>query len=453
MELLILTRKTPLKRALFIFRRDLRLQDNTGLIFALQQAEEVIPAFIFSPEQTKHHAYFSQNCFDFMIGCLKSLHEDLKNAGSHLYLFEGHPEEIVQKCIHKLEIDGVIVNEDYTPYSQKRDQKLSAVCKKNAIPFHSFEDLLLHPKELTCKKDGNPYTIFTPFYKHAKTFAVAKPVKNLKTNYYHKKIDFEVSLPKHTELGGRKQALELLRKAKNLSYYETLRDIPSKDYSTHLSPHLKFTTCSPREVYAAVQDNEPLVRALYWRDFFTLIGFYFPHVFKGAFREEFNAIAWKHNKDHFQAWCNGMTGFPIVDAGMRQLNATGTMHNRVRMITASFLIKDLHIDWREGEKYFAQKLLDYDPALNNGNWQWVASTGTDAQPYFRIFNPWSQQKRFDPDCLYIKTWVEELKHLSAKEIHFWGSQTSLLTSDYPLPIVDHTKEAKVALKAYQTHTD
>jgi deoxyribodipyrimidine photo-lyase len=405
--------------SLFIFRRDLRLEDNTGLIAALQASEKVIPAFIFTPEQIDHNPYKSEHCLNFMLESLADLDQQLKKKGSRLYLFKGEVDEVVHKCITKLEIGAVYVNRDYTPYSIERDRKIERVCKKANIEFHSFEDALLHPPEDTLKKDGKPYTVFTPYFHNASKLEVPPPVPNRRTNYFHGSIPFTVDMPKHkTELkGGRTEALKLLKNAKS---------------PTHLSPYLKFTVCSPREVYEAVKRNKELVRALYWRDFFTSIAFFFPHVFKGSFRPKFDQLKWSYDKKAFKRWCEGTTGFPIVDAAMRHMNQTGYMPNRFRMVTASFLVKDLHIDWRWGEKYFAQTLIDYDPAVNNGNWQWVASTGCDAQPYFRVFNPWSQQKKFDPDGTYVKEWIPEIG-----------------TPDYPEPMVDHDVESKKAIAAYR----
>ena len=326
----------------------------------------------------------------------------------------------MSRCLRELTIDAVIVNRDYTPYSRQRDKTLEKVCKIGSIPFYSFDDALLHPPEETLKKDGKPYTIFTPYFRNASKQEVLPPMQNRGTHYFRGSIPFAEDKPTLAELrvkngliGGRSEALKLLTKLGSLDQYGKLRDFPAEAYSTHLSPYLKFTVCSPREVYAAICHNlgpdHGLIRSLYWRDFFTSIAFFFPHVFKSAFHSKFDKLKWSNDREAFQRWCNGTTGFPLVDAGMREMNETGFMHNRVRMIAASFLIKDLHIDWRWGEKYFAQTLIDYDPAVNNGNWQWAASTGCDAQPYFRIFNPWTQQKKFDPECTYIKKWIAELR--------------------------------------------
>jgi deoxyribodipyrimidine photo-lyase len=452
-----------MKKALFIFRRDLRLHDNTGLIYALKNYDQVIPCFIFTPEQIKKNPYLSKRCLQFMLESLKDLNDQLQTKNGKLYLFWGSFDTIVQKCIKDLNLDAVVVNKDYTPFSQKRDQKIAQVCQNLDVSFHSFEDVLLHPIDMTLKKNHEPYTIFTPYYRHASLISVEKCQSNHHTNYYSKKISFEQSfsifkkiLPVRVlqQKGGRKEGLKILKNISRFSQYKKLRDFPIKDATTHLSPHMKFTTLSPREVYFALakefSKKSDLVRSLYWRDFFTMIVYYFPQVFKGAFKQKFNNISWKNNRAFFQKWCLGKTGCPIVDAGMREMNETGYMHNRVRMIAASYLVKDLHIDWRMGEKYFAQKLIDYDPAVNNGNWQWVASTGADSQPYFRIFNPFTQAQKFDPECLYIKKWIQELKDFSCREIHAWDQKkTSDKKNRYPSPIVEHVLEARKAYEIYK----
>lgn len=448
------------QKALFIFRRDLRLEDNCGLLFALENAKEVLCCFIFTSEQIDHNPYRSDSCLEFMLESLEDLESEIKSKGGKLYYFFDSPESVVEKCIQKLGVDLVVVNQDYTPYSVQRDKKIEKVCHNRNVPFKHFDDLLLHSPLDLRKKNGDPYTVFTPFYKNALQFEVARPKKNTYTHYSKKNIDFAAGpslfqniLPARNPLqkGGRKEGLKILHKLAPFSHYDLQRDFPCKDKTTHLSPHLKFTTVSPREVYhemvTQLGPNSGLLRSLYWRDFFSSIALFFPHVFKGAFHTKFDHLTWENNPKQFQHWCEGTTGFPIVDAGMRELNQTGFMHNRVRMIVASFLVKDLHIDWRLGEKYFAQHLIDYDPAVNNGNWQWSASTGCDAQPYFRIFNPWLQQKKFDPECLYIKKWIPELRKQDAQKIHNWFQEKK--TFSYPDPIVDHSVESKKAIINYK----
>jgi deoxyribodipyrimidine photo-lyase len=450
-----------LKRVLFIFRRDLRIQDNTALHAALKAAEEVVPCFIFTPDQIEHNPYRSDRSLQFMLESLEDLSEEFKKKNRKLYFFYGNPHKVLEECIHKLEIEGVFLNNDYTPYSIGRDKLLEDVCKKYGIAFVPFEDLLLHPIEETLKENGMPYTIFTPFFRHGSKLKVRPPLNSSHTSFYSKPITFcennailKKILPERQKQkkGGRKECLKILKDLSSFKNYTKTHDIPALDATTHLSAHLKFTTCSIREVYYAIVKelggHSDLIHALFWRDFFTQIGFHFPHVFEGAFKTKFNKMEWSDSRSSFKRWCEGNTGFPIVDAGMRELNQTGFMHNRLRLITASFLVKDLHLNWQWGEKYYAQHLIDYDPAVNNGNWQWVASTGCDAQPFFRIFNPWTQQKKFDPQCLYIKKWIPELNALSPQMIHDWENQHVNYTA-YPPPMVDHSKEAKLALAAYQ----
>ncbi|MCX7124658.1 MAG: deoxyribodipyrimidine photo-lyase, partial [Gammaproteobacteria bacterium] len=322
-----------------------------------------------------------------------------------------------------------------------------------------YADALLHEPEDILKSNDLPYTIYTPFMRKSRTLPVLKPLPCRNTNFYQIIIDHSITLNPYlkkqaryaTIQGGRTEGKKLLHKISALKNYSENRNYQEKNATSHLSAHHKFGTVSIRESYQAIVDahglQSTLINELYWRDFFTHIGFHFPHIFKGAFHQKYNAIAWKDNAAQFKKWCDGKTGFPIVDAGMRELNETGYMHNRVRMITASFLVKDVHIDWRWGERYFAQKLVDYDPAVNNGNWQWVASTGCDSQPYFRIFNPWLQQKRFDKACLYIKKWVSELKTASPRDLHNLSVTSSL--TNYPKPMVNHAEAAAVAKNLFK----
>lgn len=453
--------KEKFSKTLFIFRRDLRLKDNTGLIFALKESECVIPCFIFTPEQIENNPFKSSRALQFMIESLIDLQKDLEKQGGRLYLFWGSPHNVVRKCITELKIDAVVFNRDYTPYSKERDKKIASTCKELSIFFQSFDDALLLPFDDTLKKNNTPYHIFTPYYQNASKGRIPKPIENSGKNYSTSSVSFALDTTIYDKIlserfeqakGGRDQALKILKNLENFTQYSVDRNIPSVHGTTRLSAHLKFTTCSVREVYHMIADTlgntSDLLRALYWRDFFTMIIFYYPHVVKKAFHSKFDGLKWDNDPTIFEKWCSGKTGFPIVDAGMRELNETGYMHNRLRMIVSSFLIKTLHIDWRWGEKYFAQNLIDYDPALNNGNWQWAASTGCDAQPYFRIFNPWRQSQKFDPDCVYIKKWIPELKDRSSKEIHTWYLQKN--DPSYPVPIVNHEFESKKTLQAYKS---
>lgn len=447
-------------KGLFIFRRDLRIVDNSGLYNALDSCDTVIPAFIFDPRQVSDdNDYRSWNAIQFMIASLKELHDQLKDKGGRLYLFYGDPEKIIKKLIKDEKVDAVFCNRDYTPFSIKRDAELEKECIQHKVAFMQSDDsLLIKPEEIETGSGGY-YTVFTPFYKKAIEYTIEKPHSKRTMNLYSKAIASAETTSIYSKIfkseeneeihvhGGRREALKILKRIDDFKKYKEERDFPSIS-TTGLSAHNKFGTVSIREVYYAVRDalgkKSVLLQQLFWRDFFTHVAYNAPYVFGNSFREKYDKVKWNKSKNDFQRWCEGKTGFPIVDAGMRQLNATGYMHNRARMIVGSFLTKDLLIDWRWGEKYFAQNLVDYDPCVNNGSWQWVASTGCDAQPYFRIFNPWTQQKKFDEDCEYIKTWVPELKKFDPKRIHTWFKAGKIEASEYPLPMVDHAEAARRA---------
>ncbi len=457
--------------SIFIFRRDLRLADNTGLRHALANSKRVIPVFIFDPRQVgKQNTYRSMNAIQFMIEALQNLNNDLKKRESKLYTWHGVAHEVVDQLLQQTAAQAVYVNRDYTPFSRMRDQRIDEVCRSHGVYLYSYYDELLHEPEEIRTNQGTPYQVFTPFYKNAREREVPAPERNQYRNFFDDTIDIDVDeIDLEKELtsdgtiltttndqilthGNRDIALRTLQNISKFSNYEKDREYPSKEGTTHLSAHHKFGTISIRETFAATRDElgfgNELTQQLFWRDFYTHVAYNFPHVFSSAFREKYNDLEWDNNEDLFEKWCNGMTGFPIVDAGMRELNATGYMHNRVRMIVASFLTKDLHITWQWGEKYFAQNLVDYDPSVNNGNWQWVASTSCDAQPYFRIFNPWSQQEKYDKDCKYIKQWIPELDDLEPKTIHTWYKQDEK-HNGYPLPCIDHDKHRDEAKKRYK----
>ena len=412
-------------RSLFIFRKDLRINDNTGLIQALTLSEQVISIFIFDPRQIgPKNNYASSNALQFMIESLNDLEKQIKHKKGSLYFFYGIAEKIVKKIISQEDIDAVFINKDYTPFSIQRDNAIKKICSDNDTIYHAYADTLLNDPDDIATKKGTPYAIFTPFFKQCRSIKVKSPKKNLFKNYFTEKIKgvdhtaiTKIMKSKNNHLwinGGTQEAKKIIKKIKNLKNYKKTRDYPHF-ITSNLSAHNKFGTVSIKEVYHAIihslGTSSPLITQLYCT-----------------------------HKKIFEHWCNGTTGFPIIDAGMRQLNTTGYMHNRVRMLVASFLTKDLHISWLWGEKYFAQKLIDYDPCVNNGNWQWAASTGCDSQPYFRIFNPWIQQKKFDPDALYIKQWVPELNHLP--------KNASIET--YYRPIVDHSVESKITKQLFKS---
>jgi deoxyribodipyrimidine photo-lyase len=450
-------------RALHIFRRDLRIHDNTALNAALTASEEVVTCFIFNDAQVGPHKHRSANGLCCMIESLEELAQEISSNGGKLLFFHGDPESVVDQAISEMKIDAVFFNKDYTPFSLKRDQGIADLCARRDIACHQFSDALLTEPSTFGKDDGRPYTVYTPFFKRASKNPVPPPTKLAKGSLSKLRTgiktvvpkDFwpEESAPERVSKGGRSLALEILSGIKSYTKYDEERNLPALKGTTLLAPHNKFGTVSIREVYHSVADalgvSHTLIRELYWRDFFTHIAWHFPHVFGHAFYRHYDGLQWSKDMKLFNAWCEGRTGFPIVDAGMRELVTTGFMHNRVRMIVASFLVKDLHLSWRWGEALFARHLTDYDPSVNNGSWQWAASTGCDAQPYFRIFNPWLQQKRFDPDCVYIKRWVPELKNMTVKAIHELNDPEKPRPERYPHPIVDHAIQKILAEEMFK----
>ncbi len=449
--------------ALYIFRRDLRCHDNSALNLALAEADAVLPCFIFDPRQIQPHPYQSLPALQFMLASLNELQLEFQTLGSALTFFHDLPANVINQTFARQRIQAVYCNRDYTPFSRHRDHELAMACKDLGIDFYSVSDYLLTEPEHVTKNNGTPYQVFTPFYNNARRLPVALPKPLTNSHFIGASADVSVALTALTEhitqpnqnpadipAGGRRSALTILGQLHEHKNYQNQRDFPYLAATSKLSAHLKFGTCSVREAYYAIVqqlgEDHPLLRQLYWRDFFSHIAFHFPHVFGKAFYSKYDRMPWVENLATFQRWRDGTTGFPIVDAGMRELNATGYMHNRVRMIVASFLTKDLHISWRWGERYFAQQLVDYDPAVNNGNWQWAASTGCDAQPYYRIFNPWLQQQKFDSDCQYIYRWMPELSALSPDIIHNW--QHKHTGSAYPAPMLDHGVESKIAKQRY-----
>ena len=444
------------QNSIFIFRRDFRIFDNTGLIAACKLSEKVFPCFIFSPLMLGNQSHKNaKNRLAFVIDSISDLEDDFDKVKGKLHLFFDEPLKIIPLLKHRFGIDAVFVNMDYSPSSKNRDKQLMHICKENDIDFQSFHDSMLQNVDEIKTSDGKPYTIFTPFFRKAKDIPVRKPQRLSNSNFITKTVDNEISLKdirkkllsdfkQEKILGGRNNAKKILANLKKFKNYENERNLPYLDATTKLSAHNRFGTCSIREVYHEIVKqlgiDHTLITEIYWRDFFTSVMHYFPYSYKSSFKKKYSKFPWSENLKFFEKWCNGFTGFPIVDSGMRELNSTGYMHNRVRMIVASFLTKDLHINWKMGERYFAQKLIDYDPSVNVGNWQWAASTGCDSQPWFRIFNPWLQQKKFDPECEYIKKWIPELSNISPKQIHNWYKMEKS-SINYPLPIVEHGEES------------
>ncbi|WMW24377.1 deoxyribodipyrimidine photo-lyase [Methanolobus sediminis] len=449
--------------SLFIFRRDLRVDDNTTLNIAMEKSEWVIPCFIFDPRLAdKNRKNFNYNSFQFLLESLGDLDKQLESRNGKLFLFSGLPEDVIGDFNDKHRIEAVFFNKDYTPFSKKRDDVILKTCKDSGIDVVSCHDALLHEPGTVLTNEGKTYSVFSQFFKKATQRKIPLPSMQ-EGGFYSVNPDIpqvflsDFSIDRNPSLftkGGRNHALSILQEIADFRNYDNERDYPSISGTTGLSAHNKLGTISIREFYHYVENelgpDHTLINELYWRDFFTHIAVAHPYVFTRAFKKKFDSLSWSNDEKLFDEWCKGQTGFPIVDAGMRELNTTGYMHNRVRMIVASFLVKDLHIDWRWGERYFASKLVDYDPCVNNGNWQWAASTGADSQPYFRIFNPWLQQKKFDPECLYIKKWIPELEGLSPKAIHSMDKGQQLPGVDYPQPIVEHSKERNVALVDFKS---
>ena len=423
----------------FWFRRDLRLHDNAALYYALKENENVLPIFIFDKNILNKLEDKNDRRVDFIHQALQKINEELITLQSSLHVFYSTPINVYKKLISQYTIKNVYTNHDYEPYANERDDELKQFFTENNIEFKTYKDQCVFEKNEVVKDDGLPYTVFTPYsrkWKKALTPYYYKPYPNKKyfSNFF--KTDYKL-LPSLQSMGFVKTDIQLPAKLTFnnllLQKYKEQRDFPAIAGTSRLSIHLRFGTVSIRALVAkSLPLSETWLNELIWRDFYMMILHHFPHVVNGAFKKNYNLIPWRSDEKNFKKWCEGKTGFPIVDAGMRELNATGFMHNRVRMIVSSFLVKDLLINWQWGEAYFAQKLNDFDLSANNGGWQWAASSGCDAAPYFRVFNPTEQQKRFDPQLLYIKKWIPEFG-----------------TSEYPLPIVDHGMARKRIIEVYK----
>jgi deoxyribodipyrimidine photo-lyase len=443
---------------LFIFRRDFRMNDNTGLIHLSNHCKNIIPIFIFTPEQiTNKNKYRSNNAIQFMMESLFDLRDAIAKKGGTLLFFYGVNDSVVETCIKHMDIDVVGYNLDYTPYAIQRDTEIVKVCSKHGVDVETAFDYYLHEPNTITNNGGETYKKFTPYYDKASQTKVHVPNNATITNFasithpphvsleqmWSKYVDENKMLAVH---GGRKEAL---KRMKSVVYPSDRNDLTTQ--TSMLSAYIKFGCVSVREVYHNFINNKPFTRQLHWRDFYANILLANSKVLGKSLNSNYDKIKWKTNKKWFDAWCNGTTGFPIVDAGMRQLNTTGYMHNRARLITMCFYIKTLLLDWREAEQYFASKLVDYDPANNNGNIQWVMGGGADSQPYYRIFNPWLQSKEHDPDCIYIKTWIPELKDVDKKYIHTWNVNYNV--DIYPKPICDYTEQTRKVLELYKKYLE
>ena len=427
------------KVTLFWFRRDLRLEDNLGLYYAYSQEKNVLPLFIFDTEILNKLEEVTDARVTFIHDQITRLHEELKDYGSSIRVIKGTPLEVFQQLLESYEVQAVYTNRDYEPYAKERDKAVGDLLKSHKIDLLDFKDQVIFEKDEITTDSSQFYKVFTPYSKQwlakyaSLSFAPVKLEKRKNTFFQTKPLP----VPTLSDLGFQKSDLDFPPLHVNKSViqtYDQTRNYPALAGTSRLGVHLRFGTISVRILaHEAAKLNETYLNELIWREFYMTILYHKPEVVDNAFKPAYDRIPWRNNTEEFERWCTGTTGYPLVDAGMRELNATGYMHNRVRMVTASFLTKHLLIDWRWGEAYFAQKLLDYELASNNGGWQWAAGTGTDAQPYFRIFNPTSQMEKFDREKKYILKWVPE-----------YG------TSSYSTPIVDHKFARERALETYKS---
>ncbi len=424
---------------IFWFRRDLRLDDNVGFYEALKGKNPVLPIFIFDSEILDK---FPENDarVTFIYETLQDMRKVLQDEhNSSIAMYHGKPIEIYKALVEEYNINTVFTNHDYEPYATERDDNIKAFLSENDIEFNTFKDQVIFERDEVVKGDGNPYVVYTPYMKTWKEKFKSHDLEIFYTNSYLDNLVEHTRLPNLSlsDIGFTKSNQEIKPYTVTptlIQEYEDTRNFPAKDATSRLGPHLRFGTVSIRKMVkkAIAEKNEIFWQELIWREFFMQILWHFPHTVKDSFKSKYDRIQWRNNEDEFNAWCEGKTGYPLVDAGMRQLNETGFMHNRVRMLVGSFLCKHLLIDWRWGEAYFAEKLLDYEMASNIGNWQWVAGSGVDAAPYFRIFNPTTQIQKFDKDLNYIKTWVPDFQELT-----------------YPEPIVDHKMARERCLDVYK----
>lgn len=426
---------------IFWFRRDLRLHDNHGLFQALSGEYPVLPLFIFDTSILQKLPK-NDHRVSFIHFYLNEINQKLATYGSSLQIEVGSPLEVYGKLIKNLKaqnfvIEKVFANHDYEPYAFRRDEEVEKLLSKNNIQFETFKDQVIFEKNEVTKEDGSHYTVFTPYSKKWLSKLKEQSFKHyVSESKLNNCLKAKRAFPALVDIGFRLSAIPLPGKTikkEILLKYKTQRDYPSLDATTHLGVHLRFGTVSVRDCVKKALEfkSETWLSELIWREFFMQILWHNPYVVDGPFKEKYAKIKWRNNESEFAAWCEGRTGYPIVDAGMRELNTTGFMHNRVRMIVGSFLVKHLLIDWSWGEKYFAEKLFDFDLSANNGNWQWVAGCGCDAAPYFRIFNPHAQTEKFDKDLKYIRKWVPEFQ-----------------TQDYASPIVEHVFARKRCLEAF-----
>lgn len=425
------------KISLCWFRRDLRTEDQTALFYSLQQEEQVLPLFIFDRHILDALEDKADARVSFIHAQITSLKAFFEQQGSSMLIRYGHPEQVFQELLTEYEVQAVYTNRDYEPYAQSRDSRIEGLLREKNIPFLSFKDQVIFEPGEILNGSGEFYKVFTPYSKNwLEKFRTTRVQPFPTANWSNLYPTSPLPLPSLSDMGFAPSPIEIPSSQLDeeiVRDYEERRNFPAQRGTSRLGIHLRFGTLSIRKLaLKAISLNATYLNELIWREFYAMILGNAPQVVDRAFKPQYDRIPWRNNEAEFEAWCAGITGYPIVDAGMRELNATGFMHNRVRMIVASFLTKHLLIDWRWGEAYFAKKLLDFELASNNGGWQWAAGTGTDAQPYFRVFNPDSQTEKFDKDLVYIKKWVPEFG-----------------TAAYPKPIVDHKFARNRAIETYK----
>lgn len=422
---------------IFWFRRDLRLDDNSGFFHALSAGQDVLPVFIFDSNilsdlpKDDHRVTFIHEL-------LEGMQSELAKHGRRLATFHGDPKSVFAELIKKHDISNVFTNRDYEPYATKRDEAISDLLKAHDIGFATFKDQVIFEKSEVAKDNGEPYVVYTPYSKKwLDEFSKCGPVHFESEKKLSEIARHDYPFLSLSDIGFTKSKLKIFEShftPKIVKEYEDKRNFPSVEGTSRISPYLRFGSVSIRKVVAKAseQKNITFLKELIWREFFMQILWHFPHTATKAFKPDYDRIKWRHSEDDFEKWCQGKTGYPMVDAGMRQLNETGYMHNRVRLVVSSFICKHLLLDWRWGEAYFAEKLFDFEQSSNVGNWQWAAGSGVDAAPYFRIFNPSEQLKKFDKDLKYIRKWIPEYESF-----------------DYPEPMVDHKEARERCLKVYK----